>query len=198
MEETRQNDKTPAEAPETRDEQAEDVSPDAEALMQRLESAESEVEKYRDLLLRAKAEAENTAKRTSREMEKVRKYANEGIFIRLFEVKDNLERSLQDENTQTSAENLKKGVELTLKSLIQVFSDHQVEEIDPNGKAFDPELHQAVSAVETDTVSPQTVIEVLQKGYRLKERLLRPAMVIVAAAKSGDVDKTEENPPSDN
>ena len=146
-------------------------------LQQQLRSMEEEVEKYRELSLRAKADAENAVKRAAREIDKIRKYAGEDIVIRLFEVKDNLERGLQSQGGGKA--DIQKGMELTLKSLSQMFSDLGVEEINPVQQSFDPELHQAMSMTETGENPPNSVIKVLQKGYRLHDRLLRPAMVVV-------------------
>ena len=162
----------------------------------RLEAAEQEAEKYRAVSLRAKADAENAIKRAAREAEKTRKYAGEAIVTRLFEVKDNLERSLQSGSDEASRDDIQKGIELTLKSLTQIFTDLGVEEIDPAEQPFNPELHQAVTTVASGKHPPNAVIEVLQKGYRLHDRLLRPAMVVVEKTTSGEQEPQESETPT--
>ena len=153
---------------------------------ERLAAAERDAEELRDQALRAAAELENMRKRTAKEVERVRKYALESFAMELLAVKDNLERSMDDKTGTDQIESMREGVHLTLKSLDQVFAKFGIEELSPLGQAFDPELHQAMSTVETDEHEPNTVAEVVQKGYLLNGRLIRPAMVMVAKAKTAD------------
>ena len=148
-----------------------------DGLQKRLENAESQIEAHRDAWLRAKAEAENIRKRSTTDVNNARKFGNESFIQDLLPVKDSLEAALKTENSSIDA--LKNGVELTLKQLESVFSNNQIQEIYPLGEALDPNLHQAMSTVSSDKPS-NTIVEVLQKGYLLHERLVRPALVTVA------------------
>ena len=114
-------------------------------------------------------------------MAKAHKYAVENFATELLPVKDALEAGLATENA--SAESLKSGMELTLKQLTAAFGKHKLEEENPAGQKFDPHKHQAISMVEADA-EPNTVVAVLQKGYRLNDRVIRPALVTVAKAKN--------------
>lgn len=158
----------------------EESEDEIEALRNRLEKLELESKEYRNLLLRAQAEAENTAKRADREIMKARKYALEEFSVSLLEVKDNLERGLASGDTATAAA-LRQGIDLTLKLLVQVFDRFGIEELNPAGEAFDPKLHQAMTVEENGDYPSDTVVKVMQKGYQLRDRLLRPALVIVSS-----------------
>lgn len=149
-----------------------------EALLQKAEAAAQE---HRDAFLRAKAETENMRKRAQTDVANAHKYAVENFAAELVPVKDSLEAALATENT--TAENFKNGVELTLKQLQAAFDKFNVAEENPAGQKFDPHYHQAISMVDAD-VEPNTVVNVLQKGYKLNDRVLRPALVTVAKAKS--------------
>ncbi|MEE4277523.1 MAG: nucleotide exchange factor GrpE [Halieaceae bacterium] len=144
---------------------------------------EEELEKARDAALRAAAEAQNAKRRAEQDVEKARKYALERFCSELLPVVDNLERALEaaggdDEALRPIAE----GVELTLKSFTDALQKFQIEAVDPAGEPFDPERHQAMSLVENPDVEPNTVLAVMQKGYTLNGRLVRPAMVMVSKA----------------
>ncbi|QFU76760.1 nucleotide exchange factor GrpE [Halioglobus maricola] len=135
----------------------------------------------KDAVLRAQAEVQNAKRRAEQDIEKARKFALERFAGDLLPVADNLERALEsasgdDEVIKPIAE----GVELTLKSLIDVLGKQNIEVVDPNGEPFDPNLHQAMSMIENPEVEPNTVIAVMQKGYTLNGRLIRPAMVMVS------------------
>ena len=143
-----------------------------------------EVADARDAALRAQADAQNVTRRAEQDVEKARKYALERFCSELLPVVDNLERALEatvgdDEIVKPIAE----GVELTLKSFQDALKKFNIEALDPQGEPFDPQLHQAMSMVENGEVEPNTVIAVMQKGYTLNGRLVRPAMVMVS--KSG-------------
>jgi molecular chaperone GrpE len=131
--------------------------------------------------LRIRAEMENLRKRNARDMDRARKFALERIMGDLLNVTDSLERGLQAaDGDELTVEHLVEGTSLTLKSLQQVLEKHGLVEIDPLGERFDPEHHEALSMVPTDKQKPETVVTVVQKGYLLNERLLRPARVLVA------------------
>ncbi|MEM8563680.1 MAG: nucleotide exchange factor GrpE [Pseudomonadota bacterium] len=138
----------------------------------------------KDIALRAQAEAQNIKRRAEQDMEKARKFALEQFAKDLLAVVDNMERGLEAaaEQEGEAVKSIAEGVELTLKSLLDVLKKHQVEPVDPQGEPFDPNLHQAMSMVENPDVEPNSVIAVMQKGYTLNGRLLRPAMVMVSKA----------------
>ena len=167
-------------------EQVQDQGPDALELA--LKAAQDELETLKDQFLRAKAEAENTRRRAEEETAKARKFAVESMAQELLPVKDSLEAALAD--TSGKIETLKQGVELTLSQLRGAFERNRIQELAPAaGERFDPTRHQAISAVPAQQ-PPNTVVNVLQKGYALAERTLRPALVTVAAASSpGEADK---------
>jgi molecular chaperone GrpE len=151
--------------------------PDQYALLQ------DELAQMKDIALRAQADAHNVKRRAEMDVEKARKFALESFARDLLPVVDNLERAL--EAASSSAAEVKpiaEGVELTLKSLMDVLKRFNIEPVDPQGEPFDPQLHQAMSMVENPEVEPNTVIAVMQKGYTLNSRLVRPAMVMVSKA----------------
>ncbi|MDH5535870.1 MAG: nucleotide exchange factor GrpE [Betaproteobacteria bacterium] len=151
-------------------------------LEDQLKKAQSEAAEHHDAWLRAKAEADNVRKRAQAEIASAHKFGIESFASELLAVKDSLEAALASENA--SAESMKSGIELTLKQLTSVFDKFSLAEISPAGEKFDPHRHQAVTVVECDA-EPNTVMQVLQKGYLLHERVIRPALVTVAKAKSG-------------
>jgi molecular chaperone GrpE len=150
-------------------------------LEKRLKEAELAAQEHHDAWLRARAEADNIRKRTQTEVSNAHKFAVENFASELLAVKDSLEAALASENTTIEA--LRSGVELTLRQLKSVFEKFNVREIDPLGEKFDPYRHEAISTVEADC-EPNTVVQVLQKGYLLHERVVRPALVTVCKAKS--------------
>lgn len=158
-----------------------DVMPSLEEM---LKTAELKAQEHHDAWLRAKAETENVRRRAAEDIDKARKFAVEKFANELLPVKDSLEAALANENQ--SAENLKAGVELTLRQLSNAFEKSRLVEISPLGEKFDPHKHQAISQIEAPDPStePNTVLNVLQKGYSLADRLLRSAMVVVSKAKA--------------
>ncbi len=135
----------------------------------------------RDLALRAQADAQNVKRRAAQDVEKARKFALEGFSKELLPVVDNLERALESIDTENeSLKPITEGVQLTLKSFLDALQKFHIEQLDPLGEPFDPNLHQAMSMVENPDVEPNTVIAVMQKGYVLNGRLVRPAMVMVS------------------
>ncbi len=155
--------------------------PASEELHLLLEDARSKADDHWNQVLRLQAELENLRKRNQRELENAHKYALEKFTRELLPVKDSLEMGLAaaTEETDESTANLQEGTELTLKMLQTALEKFGVKEINPEGQPFDPELHQAMSAVPSEDAEPNTVLSVMQKGYLLNDRLIRPAMVIV-------------------
>lgn len=150
-----------------------------------LEDARAKADENWDQLLRARAEMENLKRRQANELEKAHKYALDGFVRELLQVRDSLELG-HDAALDESAnvEKLREGTELTLKLLMDVMGKFGVVQIDPQGEPFDPEYHQAMTTQPRDDVPPNRVVTVVQKGYLLNGRLVRPAMVIVSAAGS--------------
>jgi len=162
---------------QTADEPALEV---ATSLEERLKQAELAAAEHHDAWLRAKADADNIRKRARGEIASAHKFAVEGFASELLAVKDSLEAALAADNA--SVESMGSGVELTLKQLAGVFERFNLAEINPVGQKFDPHRHQAISTMESDA-EPNTVVQVLQKGYLLHDRVIRPALVIVAKTK---------------
>ncbi|HLF30562.1 MAG TPA: nucleotide exchange factor GrpE [Xanthomonadales bacterium] len=158
------------------------VDEELQDLGQALVAAEQELALHREAMLRMQAEMENLRKRLIRDLEKSRKFALEGVMKDLLQVRDSLERGLQVTDETTSVESLKAGKELTLKMLNKVMSDHGLEVINPAGEAFDPEFHEAVTLLPSPDHPENTVLDVLQKGFKLHDRLIRPAMVVVSSS----------------
>ncbi|MBB6055478.1 MAG: nucleotide exchange factor GrpE [Gammaproteobacteria bacterium] len=152
-------------------------------LEQKLEQANSVAAEEKDRALRTVAEMENLRRRTTLDIEKAHKFALEKFATELLPVLDNLERTIQVADKQNEAvKPLLEGVELTLKSMANSVAKFGVIAIDPQGQSFDPNQHQAMSMVENADVAPNTVIAVMQKGYELNGRVIRPAMVMVSKA----------------
>ena len=147
------------------------------SLEEMLRQAELKAEEHHDAWLRAKAEAENARKRAQIDISNAHKYAIETFAGELLPVKDALEAALATENAPPEA--VREGVELTLKQLASVFGKFQISESDPVGEKFDPHRHQAIGMVDADQAS-NTIVSVLQKGYLLHDRVLRPALVMVS------------------
>ncbi|HRP74602.1 MAG TPA: nucleotide exchange factor GrpE [Rhodocyclaceae bacterium] len=150
------------------------------SLEESLRAAELKAEEHHDAWLRAKAEAENVRRRAQEDITKASKFAAEKFASAMLPVKDSLEAALAVENQ--TLEKLREGVELTLRQLVSAFEGSGLQEEDPVGQKFDPNRHQAITTVESEH-EPNTVVTVLQKGYMLHDRVIRPALVIVA--KSG-------------
>ena len=151
------------------------------SLEESLRQAELKASEHHDAWLRAKAETENVRRRAQDEVIKAGKFAAEKFASAMLPVKDSLEAALAIDNQ--SAEALREGVALTLKQLVAAFESASLSEENPLGEKFDPNKHQAISTVDSDA-EPNTVVTVLQKGYLLNERVIRPAMVMVAKAKN--------------
>ena len=147
---------------------------------------EAELEAAKDAALRAQADAMNVQRRADQEIEKARKFALERFCGDLLSVVDNLERALESSGDEQDNAALTEGIELTRKGFMDVLGKYGVESVDPMGEPYDPETAQAMSMVEQPDVEPNSVVAVMQKGYTLNGGLLRPAMVMVSKAPSGD------------
>ncbi len=154
--------------------------------LERLNAAEISMASHQTDVLRLHADMQNLRRRAEQDVEKAHKYGQERLVSELLPVMDNLERALQvageQENELLSA--LRQGVELTLKSFVGCLNKFNVQAVDPVGEPFDPQFHQAMGMQESTTAEPNTVIAVMQKGYTLNGRVLRPAMVMVSRAPS--------------
>jgi len=163
------------------DEQADESIED---LAQKLKSKEQEAQENYDRLLRVSAEFENYKKRASREMDEFRKYSNQSLIKEMLSVVDNLELAMNSTDGQkTIDKGLLDGLEMTHKEILKVFEKFKVKPISAKGQPFDPKFHEAVMQEETADFPENTVINELQKGYLIHDRLLRPSMVVVAKSK---------------
>lgn len=164
-------------------------TPEAEhaaELQEALAAAEARAEENWNQFLRARAELENAQRRAKKDVEQARRQGIEKMAADLLQVKDSLEMGVQAaREADADQQKLLEGSELTLKMLNQVMERFEIEEIDPQGERFDPEYHEAMAMQPTHEQEPNTVVHVVQKGYRLQDRLLRPAMVMVAKAADG-------------
>ncbi len=154
---------------------------DKDSLQAELEKAQAKADENMDLALRTRAEMENLRKRQSRELENAHKYALDKIAAELIPVRDTLELGVAAaEEEQADLGKVVEGTELTLKMLTQALEKFNIIEVDPQGEKFNPDLHQAISMQEGTDQPANTVLTVMQKGYTLNDRLLRPAMVVIA------------------
>jgi len=155
------------------------------SLEQQLEAVRAEAEKNRENFLLASAEAENIRKRAQNEIAQARKFAIEKFATELLSVRDSLDLASATEINSEDADavtKMREGLALTLRQLDSIFEKFEISVIDPKGEKFNPEHHQAMAMIETADLEPNHVVEVMQKGYLLKDRLLRPAMVVVSRA----------------
>lgn len=166
--------------PQSDVEQAEQTQPasESESLEGQLQALRQELAVLKSDALRDRADLENQRRRLARDMDQARKFANEKLLGELLPVLDSLDAGLTAAGEQSGP--LRDGLELTYKQLLKVAQDNGLERIDPINQAFDPAHHQAISQLSSQTVEPDHVIQVFQKGYLLNERLLRPALVVVA------------------
>lgn len=171
-------------------EAADNQNPDVQVELSEPQGLEAEVarlqeelQQARDTALRAAAEAQNSRRRAEQDVEKAHKFGQEKLVQDMLLVADNLERALAAVNLDDEAmKPVAEGLQLTLKSLIDGLKRHNVEQVDPKGEPFDPNLHQAMTQVPNPDLEPNTVMDVFQKGYTLHGRLVRPAMVVVSKA----------------
>ncbi len=164
------------------DAMAEPAAPEQElSLEEVIAQLHEEVTAAKDAALRAQADAQNVKRRAEQDVEKARKFALERFCSELLPVADNLERALEAAaGNEEVVKPIAEGIELTLKSFQGAMKKFNIESVDPQGEPFDPQLHQAMTMVENNEVEPNTVIAVMQKGYTLNGRLVRPAMVMVS------------------
>lgn len=175
----------PGQGPEAAGAGGEELS--REQLLLTLQDAQAKADQHWNQLLLARAEVENSRRRTERDVENAHKYALERFVRELLPVKDSLELGLAaavGEGAELAK--LREGMELTLKMLSAALEKFGVQEIDPKGSRFNPERHQAMAMQESATAEPNTVLTVYQKGYLLNDRLIRPAMVVVSAASAAE------------
>jgi len=140
-----------------------------------------EAARLREAMLRMRADMDNREKRMEREMTKTRKFALEGLMRDLIPVLDSMDQALAASAANASGDAVREGLELTMKQALKVLDEHGLEVLDPVGQPFDPSWHEAVATQPAGDAPADSVLQVLQKGYRLNERLVRPARVIVAA-----------------
>lgn len=182
-----QTDTDQAHKPENDDESEAEGSEGSESI-ETLKAALAEAEsRLRDETLRAQAEIQNIRRRAERDVANAHKFGQEKLIKELLAVVDSLERGIQTVDEQEgelegTAKTLRDGSELTLKMFLDALAKFQVKQIDPLGEPFDPQFHEAMSMVESPDTEPNSVIAVMQKGFTLNDRLVRPAMVVVSKA----------------
>lgn len=157
---------------------ADAAAAEGSSLQQQLEALQNEVALLRSESLRERADLDNQRKRVARDVEQARRFANEKLLGELLPVFDSLDAGLNAAGTDASP--LREGLELTYKQLLKVAADNGLTLLDPTGQPFNPEHHQAISQVDAPGAAPGSVVQVFQKGYLLNDRLLRPALVVVA------------------
>ena len=158
-----------------------------------IQELKDQVASEKDRALRLSAEFENYKKRTQRETNDFKKFANESIFRQLLSVVDNLERAIRAAQEKSEESSLFEGIKLTHKDIIKLFETFNVKPVEAANKPFDPNFHQAVTQEETDEFPDNTVTTVLQKGYLLHDRLIRPAMVVVSKRVEKETKENKEN-----
>jgi molecular chaperone GrpE len=161
-------------------------------LLEKIGELQEESKKNFDFYLRSQAEIENIKKRNLKEKTDWVKYSNETLIKEILPVMDNLEMAISHSHNQNSFQALREGVELTLKGLRDTLAKSGLEEVKAEGEPFDPYFHQAVSELEDENAKAGTIVQELQKGYTLNQRLIRPAMVIVSKGKPGEVKDRDE------
>ncbi len=155
-------------------------------LVEKLHSAEKEAQKHYDMYTRAYAEMENVKKRSRKEKEEFVKYANESLIKEILSVIDNLENAISHARDGENQAGIAEGLEMTLSGLMNILQKAGLEEIEADGKPFDPNYHEAMSQLQSDEMPPGYVAKELQKGYTLNGRLLRPSKVLVSSGGQED------------
>jgi molecular chaperone GrpE len=162
-------------------ESADNSSSDKISLEQEVEELQAKVKEYWDQIMLLQADMDNYRKRAARDVENAHKYGLKGFIEELLPVVDSMEMGLNAATSENATlESIREGSELTMQMFIQVLEKQGLNQIDPLGEKFDPEQHQAIGMVDDDTVESNTVVNVMQKGFALNDRLVRPAMVMVA------------------
>ncbi len=157
-----------------------DIGTDEEPALQLLQ-AQTTIQDYWDQIIRLRAEIENNRKRAARDVENAHKYALKNFMESLLPVIDSIEMGQAAAMADNATlESIREGLDLTVNMLVQVLQRNGLEQIDPLGEKFDPERHQAISMVDVEGSESNTIVEVMQKGFLLNDRLIRPAMVVVA------------------
>jgi molecular chaperone GrpE len=196
------DDKENTGADETKVEESAESSSDSQTagsseldnLRQELATKELEAKNNYERFLRQVAELDNVKKRSAREREEISRFANEALIKDLLPVVDNLERAVAHASGGGNGKPLVEGVEMVLKGLLDALSKHGVAQISAIGEPFDPSKHEAMAQVESDNHEPNSVVEELHKGYTLRDRLLRPALVSVAKPSKTEEKKNDEDP----
>ncbi len=162
--------------------QTDDSDVDAdEPLEEQLEKAQATIKDYWDQMMRLRAEIENNRKRAERDIENAHKYALKNFVENLLPIVDSMEMGqVASSADNATLESIREGSEMTMSMFIQVLQKNGLETVDPMGEKFDPEKHQAISMIEVEDAESGNVVEVMQKGFLLNDRLIRPAMVVVA------------------
>ena len=142
-------------------------------------SLEEEIESLKDQVLRAKAEVQNVRRVAEQEVRKARLYGVESLAKNFLSVGDNLERAIESLNEESKPEDLEEGLKLILKSYEDALETGGIISIDPKGEPFNPEQHEALSVIENEDLEPNSIVEVIQRGFMIQDRVLRPAKVIV-------------------
>ena len=158
-----------------------------------IEELKEQLASEKDRVLRLAAEFENYKKRKQRESDEFKKFANETIFRQLLTIVDNLERAIFSTKENSDETGLLEGVKLTYKEILKLFETFNVKPVEAENQMFDPNFHQAITQVKTDEFPENSVTAVLQKGYLLHDRLIRPAMVIVSKRVEEETKETKEN-----
>ena len=154
-----------------------------ESLQAELAAAQEQIEAQKDDVIRAQAEVQNMRRRAEQDVAKAHKFGQEKLVMELLGLVDNLERAITASKADNATlENLLEGVEMSQNMLLDGLKKFQVEQLDPHGEPFNPEQHEAMTAVPNPEMEPNTVMDVFQKGYTLNGRLIRPAMVVVSKA----------------
>lgn len=171
-------------APEATESEEALAAPTVETLMEEVAALQAQVTEQTESVLRAQAEMQNVRRRAERDVENAHKFALDKFSADLLPIIDSLERALDAaENLENeAAKAMSDGVELTLKMFVDTLGKHGIEQLNPVGEPFNPEFHQAMSMVPNPDMEPNSVMAVMQKGYVLKGRLVRPAMVVVSKA----------------
>jgi molecular chaperone GrpE len=151
-----------------------------EELIEKIKEIQESADKNYDLFMRSVAEFENSKKRFQKEKSDLIKFSNESLIKQFLLVIDNLEKAISASQDENSVEAVREGIELTLKGLVDTLERSGLAQVEAEGQPFDPNFHEAISEMEDNKVEPGTVIQVLQKGYTLNERLIRPAMVVIS------------------
>lgn len=153
---------------------------DADKLAQDLEAATAEVANLKDQMLRIQAEAQNVRRRAEQDVEKAHKFGVEKFANEMLPIVDSLERAIEAFGDDESLKPMREGVEMTMNMFVSGLAKFEMKQVNPKGEMFDPALHQAMSMIPVPDTAANTVVDVMQKGYTLHGRLVRPAMVIVA------------------